>query len=71
MRALIDIDEKRLRELDALARREKRSRASLIRQAVDDYLDIHLANDANAAFGLWKDRGVDGLAYQEQMRSEW
>ena len=29
------------------------------------------AVDANEAFGLWKDRGVDGLAYQALMRDEW
>ena len=71
MRALIDIDEKRLRELDALAKRDKRSRAALIRQAVEAYLDKRASDEGQEAFGLWAGKEVDGLAYQERIRSEW
>jgi hypothetical protein len=24
-----------------------------------------------AVFGAWKDRGIDGLAYQQALRAEW
>jgi hypothetical protein len=26
---------------------------------------------ADAAFGIWKQKGIDGLKYQEEMRTEW
>ena len=71
MRALINIDEKQIRELDRVARRENRSRASVIREAVSDYLQRRPADAGDDAFGLWGQRKVDGLAYQEKMRGEW
>jgi metal-responsive CopG/Arc/MetJ family transcriptional regulator len=71
MRALIDIDEKQIQELDKLARDKKRSRASLIREAVADYLQARSSETVDDAFGLWGKRKVDGLAYQEKIRTEW
>lgn len=71
MRTLVDMDEGQVHNLDALARRLKRSRAALIREAVAEYLDRNAVEDIEAAFGLWGDRKIDGLAYQEKLRSEW
>ena len=71
MRALVDIDEQQLERLDTLARRQKTSRAAVIRQALRDYLDVRSAEDSSDAFGLWGERKVNGLDYQERMRSEW
>ena len=71
MRALVDIDDSHIRELDRLAKDQKRSRAALIREAVVDYLDKHAQKTAEDAFGLWGKRKIDGLAYQEKARSEW
>ena len=71
MRALVDIDENQIRELDRLARQRKQSRAALIREAVANYLDKRARTTAENAFGLWGDRKVDGLSYQEKVRSEW
>jgi predicted transcriptional regulator len=71
MRALVDIDDSHIRELDRLAKDQKRSRAALIREAVVDYLDKRAQRTAEDAFGLWGKRKVDGLAYQEKVRSEW
>ena len=50
---------------------EKRSRAALIRQAIDDYLAKKPGNQEDDAFGLWGKRKVDGLVYQEKVRREW
>ncbi|MDW6020855.1 ribbon-helix-helix protein, CopG family [Mesorhizobium sp. BAC0120] len=36
MRALVEIDDSHIRELDRLAKHQKRSRAALIREAVVD-----------------------------------
>ena len=71
MRALVDIEEQQIERLDELARRQKKSRAALIRHAVREYLDTRTAESAESAFGLWGDRSVDGLKYQERVRSEW
>lgn len=71
MRALVDIDDHQIRDLDRLAKQQKRSRAALIREAVADYLDKRHRKTAGEAFGLWGQGGTDGLAYQEKVRSEW
>ena len=57
--------------LDRLAKRQDRSRASLLREAVDDYLGQHRLDDEDEAFGLWSKNARDGLAFQEQARREW
>jgi predicted transcriptional regulator len=57
--------------LDRLAKRQDRSRASLVREAVDDYLGRHCVESEDEAFGLWSKDAADGLAFQERARSEW
>ena len=71
MRALIDMNDAQVEALDALAKQVHRSRAALIRAAIDDYLDRHRREQVEDGFGLWGRRKVDGLAYQEQARREW
>jgi metal-responsive CopG/Arc/MetJ family transcriptional regulator len=70
MRTLVDLPQRELEQLTALSRSRKTSRAELIRQAVAGYLAQNKAG-VEDSFGLWKDRGVDGLAYQESLRDEW
>jgi predicted transcriptional regulator len=71
MRTLVDLGDTQILALDELARKEKRSRAALIRQAIDDYLARKPGKQDGDAFGLWGKRKVDGLAYQEKVRREW
>jgi predicted transcriptional regulator len=71
MRTLIDIDEKQVRELDRVARNQNRSRASIVREAVTDYLQRQAKGAGKDAFGLWGHRKIDGLSYQEKIRGEW
>lgn len=74
MRTLVDIDDKALTALDQIARRQRVSRvsrASLIREAVSDLLAKKRRPEEQAAFGLWGEAGVDGLAYQKALREEW
>jgi predicted transcriptional regulator len=72
MRILIDLTELQLKELDTLATRQERSRASVVRDAVDAYLSRKKSAAPSAeSFGLWADAGKDGLVYQEELRSEW
>lgn len=71
MRTLVDIGEPQVQELDQLSKEDKRSRAALIREAIDDYLVKRRTKRGGDAFGLWGKRKVDGLAYQEKVRREW
>jgi predicted transcriptional regulator len=71
MRALVDLMEAQVQALDRLARRRVRSRASLIREAVDDYLRRNSLGSDDDGFGLWGAEPVDGLAFQERLRREW
>lgn len=71
MRTLVDLVDAQIEALDRLAKRQDRSRASLLREAVDDYLSRHRPEDEDEAFGLWSKNARDGLAYQERIRGEW
>jgi predicted transcriptional regulator len=71
LRVTVDIPEDDLIRLDTLAAARRVSRATLIREAVDLYLTRQMSDPLEAGFGLWKDRGEDGLAYQKRMRDEW
>ena len=71
MRTLVDVGAAQLQELDELSKQERRSRAALIREAIDDFLAKRRCKYEGDAFGLWGKRKVDGLVYQERVRSEW
>ncbi|MBX3142330.1 MAG: ribbon-helix-helix protein, CopG family [Trueperaceae bacterium] len=71
MRALVDMNEDQVEALDTLAKRVGTSRAALIRAAIDAYLAAQDRHEEEEGFGLWGDRKVDGLEYQEKIRSEW
>lgn len=77
----INITENSLEILKALAESENLSPSELVEKAIATYAKVAdapseartLQHDEafQAAFGLWADRGEDGLAYQERLRSEW
>lgn len=71
MRTLVDLGDAQVRALDELSKKENRSRAALIRQAIDEYLVKRRNSRESDAFGLWGKRKVDGLTYQEKVRREW
>jgi metal-responsive CopG/Arc/MetJ family transcriptional regulator len=71
MRILVDVGEIQLRELDELSKQEKRSRTALIRDAINDLRTKRRRKHEGDAFGLWGARRVDGLVYQNRLRSEW
>lgn len=72
-RILVDLPDDQLAELSMILSRQPRPRAAVIREAVAEYIANHRisADAAVKVFGLWQQREVDGLAYQEEMRSEW
>jgi metal-responsive CopG/Arc/MetJ family transcriptional regulator len=74
VRILTDIPDEDIEKLDALAAREKRSRAAAIRDAVKLYLVRNADNKdwiARGA-GYWKDRNDigDAVEYQREMRED-
>lgn len=74
MRILTDIPDEDIEKLDALAAKEKRSRASAIREAVKLYL-VRNGDDRSwieRGYGLWADRDdiPDGVEYQRAMRED-
>lgn len=70
MRTIVDLPEDQLAALDALARRDRVSRAATIRRAVALLVRAERGQAAGSAFGIWRDRREDGRAYQDRVRAE-
>jgi len=71
MRTIIDLPSGQIEALEALCRRDRISRAEAIRRAVAAHLGLVSASARGEAFGIWRDRAVDGLAYQQRVHAEW
>jgi predicted transcriptional regulator len=71
MRALIDLSDAQICALAVLCEKVNKPRTALIREAISEYLDRHIAKTAEAAYGLWVTEAMDGLAYQERARAAW
>jgi predicted transcriptional regulator len=71
MRTLIDLPDSQIQALAALCERVRQPRAAVIREAVAEYLERREMKSADAAYGLWGDKAVDGLAYQHKARAQW
>ena len=71
MRTIIDLPTDQIEALDAICRRDRISRAEAIRRAVTLLVRDGGTPGPSVAFGLWRERAEDGLAYQERIRNEW
>ena len=71
MRTIIELPEAQVEALDTLCRREGISRAEAIRRAIASHLHEARTSADRPAFGLWRARPVDGLAYERRLRDEW
>lgn len=73
MRTIVDLPNEDIRRLDGIAKREKVSRAEVVRRAVKDYADKVEPHPIDAVFGMWKGRKDigDGVEYQRRIRAEW
>lgn len=71
MRTIIDVPDNVIESLDRVRAAEKRSRAAVIREAIDVYLRAKATPETASAFGLWKAKSRDGLRYQRELRSDW
>jgi Ribbon-helix-helix protein, copG family len=72
-RFLVDVPVDDVRKLDEIAKREGKSRAAVLREAVTNYLEESRKEGFEKYFGLWERHGstVDGLEYERQLRDEW
>lgn len=71
-RILIDLTDAQIEELAALVETEHRSRAAIIREAIESYIAQRKRSAAGAdVFAAWKGSQVDGVDYQRELRSEW
>lgn len=70
MRTLVDIPEQQIEALAVICGAENKSRSEIIRLAIAAYVEQHAPAPVNV-FGLWKNKPVDGLVYQQTVRSEW
>lgn len=73
-RILADLTPRQIEDLDQLATAQGVSRAALISDAVDALIQMkheERSRPAPDAFGMWKDRAVDGLAYEQEVRRQW
>ena len=77
MRTIVDLTDEQLAELKRLCEREGISRAEAVRRGVDLLLtrqkaaEYEFKSALDAAFGMWKDRDIDGVEYQRKLRAEW
>ena len=77
MRTIIDLTDEQVAGLERVSRREKMSRAALIRKAVNALLAESVDSEDSrkaavaASAGLWKSRGIDTDTYLAEIRSEW
>lgn len=75
-RVLLDIQEEDLTQLERLADDDGVSRASILRDAVAEYLvrrdrPTLVKRKPLKGFGMLQGSLPDGIEYQERMRSEW
>ncbi len=71
MRTIVDLPDKQIEALKRMSKTAQSSRAELVRRAIDEYLARHLPAQDDGAFGLWKKRKIDGVAFQKNARDEW
>lgn len=69
MRALVDVPDDILNDLEEISKSNKVSRAEIIRRALREYIGNN--KEATNGFGIWANKPVDGLALQEKLREEW
>ena len=71
MRTIIELPQQQLDALDVICRSEGISRAEAIRRAITRMVGEKRHSLVTPAFGVWRDRPVDGLGYERRLRDEW
>ena len=72
-RILADLPDEDIKWLDQLASEQGKSRAAVLREAVEAYRAESQKEGFEKYFGRWERHGstVDGLEYERQLRDEW
>ena len=70
MRTIVDLPQRAIDALDRLGRERDVSRAALVREAIERYLQAEAATGRHVAFGAWE-ADEDGLEMQRRLRGEW
>ncbi|MDR0780934.1 MAG: ribbon-helix-helix domain-containing protein [Pseudomonadales bacterium] len=70
-RILVDLPDAQIDALTTISELERRPRAAVIRDAIATYIVQHRQASEGEVFGLWKKKKIDGLAYQQELRSQW
>jgi metal-responsive CopG/Arc/MetJ family transcriptional regulator len=71
-KALVDIPDEMIEELNKMAIDSHSSRSALIRKAIGFFIKQQLPKTSTKkAFGLLKNSKIDALEFQHKMRSEW
>ncbi|WP_029047018.1 ribbon-helix-helix protein, CopG family [Cupriavidus sp. amp6] len=70
-RVFVDLTDTQIEELAAIVEAEHRPRAAVIRDAIEAYIAQRKLALGADVFGRWKDKQIDGLAYQQERRLEW
>jgi predicted transcriptional regulator len=70
-RILLDLSDEQIEALTLIVEAEHRTRAAVIRDAIEAYIAARKRNVGADVFGLWRGRKKDGLAYQQELREEW
>jgi hypothetical protein len=70
-RIVLDLPVAQLEALAKLVEIEGRPRAAIIRDAIQAYISQSNRSMGTTVFGLWKNKNLDGLTYQERARREW
>ena len=71
MRVTVELPEEQIVGLANLCDEERISRAEAVRRAVANYLKARHVTKQVSFFGMWRNRGVDGVEYQRALREEW
>ena len=73
MRTIIELPKDQIAALDQMRRRDKLSRAALIRKAIEAYLESQPKASLRdlPSFGAWKKKAIEGVKYQRHLRAEW
>ena len=69
MQTEVELTEEEAQRLTEVGKKRNLSLEQVVALAISQYVEQETALDQ--AFGLWKDRSEDGLAYQEGLRAEW
>ena len=68
MRTTVELSEGTLRRLSEICRRQGVPQSEVVRRALADYLEAYCRTERLEVFGMWRDRGIDGLEYERRIR---